>query len=71
MSKDHKDRQDIEALQAQARRSGLTYNEAKEWMAKTTGGYGTNIYSDTDVQTVREENTQSTEKSDKMKRDHS
>ncbi|WP_205599201.1 hypothetical protein [Oceanobacillus halotolerans] len=49
----------IEALKEQARRSGLSYNEAKEFIAKTTGGKGTNIYSDTDVEEVKRKNQQS------------
>ncbi|TMN21539.1 hypothetical protein FH966_01165 [Lentibacillus cibarius] len=43
----------------QSRLSGLTYNEAKEYIARTTGGHGTNIYSDTDVEEVRRKNQQS------------
>ncbi len=50
---------DIEAIKEQARRSGLSYNEAKEWMARETGGHGTHIYSDTDVMTVKEQNARS------------
>ena len=43
----------------QSRKSGLTYNEAKEWIAKTTGGRNTHVYSNTDVEKVREENLKS------------
>lgn len=50
---------DIEAIKAQARKSGLSYNEAKEWIAQTTGGRDTNIYSDTDIAAVKEQNNQS------------
>lgn len=50
---------DIEAVQEQARRSGLSYNEAIAFMARTTGGIGTNIYSDTDVDAVKKQNEQS------------
>ena len=50
---------DIEAVKEQARKSGLSYNEAKEWIARTTGGRNTNIYSDTDVEAVRKKNEQS------------
>lgn len=50
---------DIEAIREQARRSGLSYNEAIEWIAKTTGGRGTHIYSDTDVEAVKKQNEQS------------
>lgn len=35
--------------------SGLSYNEVKEILAKT-GGHGTKIYSDTDVEQVKKEN---------------
>jgi len=49
----------IEAIKEQARRSGLSYNEAKEWIARETGGHGTHIYSDTDVAAVKEQNAQS------------
>lgn len=48
---------DIEAVKEQARKSGLSYNEAKEWIAKTTGGHGTHIYSNTDVEAVKRQNT--------------
>lgn len=50
---------DIEAVKQQAKKSGLSYNEAKEWIAKTTGGRNTGIYSDTDVEAIREKNEQS------------
>lgn len=44
---------DIEAVKEQARKSGLSYNEAKEWIAQKTGGRDTHIYSDTDVEAVK------------------
>lgn len=50
---------DLAALQAQAQRSGLTYNQAKVYIAKTTGGHGTNIYSDTNVEEVKRQNSES------------
>ncbi len=50
---------DIEAVKEQARKSGLSYNEAKEWIAKTTGGRDTGIYSDTDREAVKRKNVQS------------
>lgn len=50
---------DSESMIEQARKSGLSYNEAKEWIAKTTGGRDTHIYSDTDVEAVRKQNEQS------------
>lgn len=50
---------DIEAVKEQARKSGLSYNEAMEWIAKTTGGRDTRVYSDTDVEAVKRQNEQS------------
>ncbi|WP_330948481.1 gamma-type small acid-soluble spore protein [Virgibacillus sp. MG-45] len=41
----------------------MSYNEAKEWIAKTTGGHGTSIYSDTDVAEVRKQNAKSMQQS--------
>lgn len=49
----------IEAVQEQAHKSGLSYNEAKAWLAKTTGGRGTHVYSNTDVEAVKTQNKQS------------
>ncbi|MDY0395706.1 hypothetical protein ACFSMW_19785 [Virgibacillus halophilus] len=45
----------VEELLAQAKRSGLTYNQAKAFIAKTSGGFGTNIYSDTNAEEVKQE----------------
>ncbi|MBO1001337.1 hypothetical protein ACFSKI_14865 [Pseudogracilibacillus auburnensis] len=53
---------DLEAMKEQARRSGLSYNEAIEWIAKTTGGRDTHIYSDTDIAAVKKQNEQSEHK---------
>ena len=39
-----------------ARHSGLTYNQAKVYIAKTTGGFETAQYSDTDAAEVRRQN---------------
>ncbi len=50
---------DIDAVKEQSWRSGLSYNEAKEWIAKTSGGRGTNIYSDTNAEEVKQKNQQS------------
>lgn len=50
---------DMETVKEQARRSGLSYNEAKEWIAKTTGGRNTRIYSDTNIDFVKRQNEQS------------
>lgn len=49
----------IKEVKEQSGRSGLSYNEAKEWIARTSGGHGTNIYSDTDVEEVKRKNQQS------------
>lgn len=43
-------------LYAQAQKSGLTYNEAKRYIAETTGGLGTRRFSDTDIEAVKKEN---------------
>lgn len=52
---------DIEAMRAQAQRSGLSYNQAKAYIAMTSGGRGTNIYSDTNVEEVRKQNQEAEE----------
>ena len=44
--------------------SGMSYNEAKAFIAKTTGGHGTDVYSNTDIEAVRKENQQSESKQD-------
>lgn len=43
----------------QSRSSGMSYNEAKEFIAKTTGGHGTDIYSDTNPEEVKKKNQES------------
>ncbi len=43
----------IDAVKRQNERSGMSYNEVKELLAKTTGGHGTSIYSDTNIEEVR------------------
>lgn len=43
----------IDEVKRQNEQSGLSYNEIKELLAKTTGGRGTGIYSDTDVEEVK------------------
>lgn len=48
-----------EHLLQQSRKSGLSYNEAKEWIAKTTGGRDTHVYSNTDAEKVKQENLKS------------
>ncbi len=52
----------IDAVKRQNERSGMSYNEVKELLAKTTGGHGTRIYSDTNVEEVKKKNQQSMEK---------
>lgn len=49
----------IELLKEKARTSGLSYNEAIEFIAKTTGGRNTKIYSDTDAEEVKRKNQES------------
>lgn len=50
---------DIEAVKKANKNSGMSYNEAKEFIARTTGGHGTEIYSDTDFEDVSAQNQQS------------
>ncbi|CAM3181117.1 gamma-type small acid-soluble spore protein [Filibacter tadaridae] len=45
----------IEEVKRQNDNSGLSYNEAKELLAKS-GGHGTAIYSDTNVEEVKRKN---------------
>lgn len=47
-------RVDDNDIYEQAKKSGLSYNEAKEWIAQKTGGRNTKIYSDTDIEAVRQ-----------------
>ena len=47
---------DINEVKSKNANSGMSYNEVKEWLAKTTGGHGTSIYSDTDVEEVKRKN---------------
>lgn len=42
----------INEVKRQNGSSGMSYNEVKEWLAKTSGGRGTKIFSDTDVKEV-------------------
>lgn len=49
----------IEAVKKANQNSGMSYNEVKEFLAKTTGGHGTEIYSDTDLEDVSAQNQQS------------
>ncbi|MFC7391764.1 gamma-type small acid-soluble spore protein [Scopulibacillus cellulosilyticus] len=45
--------EEVKQLNAQ---SGMTYNEAKAYIAKTTGGHHTEIFSDTNVEEVKRKN---------------
>lgn len=49
---------DIEAVKRSNAQSGMSYNEAKEFIARTTGGHGTAVYSDTNIEQVRKQNQQ-------------
>lgn len=40
----------IKEVKSQNESSGMSYNEVKAWLAKTSGGRGTGIYSATDDQ---------------------
>ena len=46
----------IAAVKQSNEQSGMSYNEAKEYIARTTGGHGTEIYSDTNTEQVRKKN---------------
>jgi hypothetical protein len=46
----------IGAVKKQNDQSGLSYNEVKELLAKTTGGHGTAIYSNTNIEDVKKKN---------------
>ncbi|WP_249872353.1 gamma-type small acid-soluble spore protein [Oceanobacillus saliphilus] len=46
----------IDEVKKRNANSGMSYNEAKEFLARTTGGHGTSVYSDTDVEQVRMKN---------------
>lgn len=48
----------IDAVKRQNERSGMSYNEVKELLAQTTGGHGTGIYSDTNIENVKKKNQQ-------------
>ncbi|UOQ92228.1 gamma-type small acid-soluble spore protein [Halobacillus shinanisalinarum] len=46
----------IDKVKRKNEHSGMSYNEAKEFMAKTTKGHGTETYSDTDIEDVKRKN---------------
>ncbi|HHW37229.1 MAG TPA: gamma-type small acid-soluble spore protein [Bacillales bacterium] len=43
----------INEVKSQNENSGMSYNQVKEWLAKTSGGCGTEIYSNTDGKNVK------------------
>ncbi len=45
----------INEVKKRNEQSGMSYNEVKEWMAKNTGGHGTKVFSDTNINEVRKE----------------
>lgn len=47
---------DIDAVKKLNEQSGMSYNEAKEYIARTSGGRGTGTYSDTNADNVRQKN---------------
>lgn len=47
---------DIEDVKRKNSQSGMSYNEVKVFLARTTGGHGTNMYSDTKAKEVKEKN---------------
>ncbi|MET3697713.1 hypothetical protein SAMN05877753_104415 [Bacillus oleivorans] len=46
----------IDEVKRKNANSGMSYNEVKQWLAKTTGGQGTSVFSDTDVEEVKRKN---------------
>ncbi|MFC4022225.1 gamma-type small acid-soluble spore protein [Oceanobacillus longus] len=52
---------DIDVVKEKNEQSGMSYNEVKEYIAKTTGGHGTSVYSDTNIEEVKKKNRPSTE----------
>ena len=46
---------DIESVIQKNADSGMSYNEVKEYLARTTGGHGTAKYSTTNVESVLRE----------------
>ncbi|WP_186575929.1 gamma-type small acid-soluble spore protein [Aquibacillus kalidii] len=50
-----KDRTNPEEIKRQNEQSGMSYNEAKEYIARTTGGHNTKQFSNTDIEKVKRE----------------
>ncbi|MFS0638186.1 gamma-type small acid-soluble spore protein [Mesobacillus foraminis] len=48
---------DIESVKQQNANSGMSYNEVKALLARTTGGHGTARFSNTDVEQVKRNNS--------------
>ncbi|TCP20341.1 hypothetical protein EV207_15214 [Scopulibacillus darangshiensis] len=46
---------DIDKVKQKNADSGMSYNEAKEYIARTTGGHNTDMYSNTNIEAVQEE----------------
>lgn len=44
---------DIDGVKRKIDESGMSYNEAKAYIARTTGGHNTNVFSDTDIEKVK------------------
>lgn len=51
----------IDEVKSLNAKSGLSYNEVKELLVRTTGGRGTKVYSDTNIEEVRRKNQHSLE----------
>jgi hypothetical protein len=49
---------DIELVKQRNANSGMSYNEVKEYLARTTGGHNTGKYSTTNVDEVKKQLTQ-------------
>ncbi|MBM7570538.1 gamma-type small acid-soluble spore protein [Aquibacillus albus] len=45
----------IDDVKKKNQHSGMSYNEAKEYIARTTGGHNTNKFSNTNAEQVRNE----------------
>ncbi|WP_163528866.1 gamma-type small acid-soluble spore protein [Halobacillus ihumii] len=46
----------IDEVKRKNEQSGLSYNEAKAFMAERTRGHGTSAYSDTNIEDVKSKN---------------
>lgn len=49
----------IDDVKEKNSQAGMSYNEAKSYIARTTGGYHTDFLSDTNKEAVREQNKKS------------